>query len=312
MNIMYFIYGEEQYLIDQKIKDIINEFKNSKIIFLDSDAKLDQILNEILSFSLFDSSKLLILKNLFLLSKKNENETNVLIESLKYVPETTNIIFSLNKNIDKTENKLVNFLKKSSNCYEFNYMNEKELNLYIKKVIHDRGGIISDVNLFYFLSRVPHKLIFIMNEINKLLLFDKNITKQNINDLIPKYDTNKIFDFINAFNEQNIEHVFKIYYERINQGETITSLISQLSNTLEFCSQIYSYKNLGKKVHEIANLMKKHVFTIKKNNELLNKISYSKIKKYLINLADLDLAIKQNKIDDKVGFENFLLNVVGV
>ena len=61
---------------------------------------------------------------------------------------------------------------------------------------------------------------------------------------------------------------------------------------------------------KISNLLKKHIFVIKKNSDLLKIISYPRLQKYLKDLAELDIKIKENKIDEKIGFESFLLNVI--
>lgn len=307
---MYFIYGEEQYLIDKKIKEITKKNSETKIVFLDSDISIDQSINEILTFSIFDSTKIIVFKNIQVLIKNNERDANKLIDALKNKIESTTVVFVLNKVVEKQKNDFITFLKKEAICFEFNTMKDKELSIYIKDYITQNNGIISEINLFYLLSKLPHKLIFIIKEIDKLLSFDKNITRKNIDDLVPKYDTSKAFDFINAFSDQNIEQIFKIYYEKINQGELTVSLISQISNVLEMCSQIHAYKKLGKSNDEIAHELNKHPFVIKKNTELLNSISYKRVEEYLIKLSELDLNIKQNKIDEKIGFENFLLNIV--
>ena len=309
-NMIYFINGEEKYLIKQKLEEIINQHPNHKLIQFNAETKLNDAIDEISTFSLFEEHKLLVFQDFYLLTKNEEKEIKSLIASLDFMPQDTSVIFIIEKLVDKTNNGLIHYLKIKANSFTFNLMNEKEILVYVKNWIKEQQATISDVNLYYLLSKLPNKLIFIINELEKLIAYDKNISKQNIDDLVAKYETSGAFDFINAFHDQDIERIFKIYYEKINQGESIINLISQIAYALELCSQIYSYQKMNYTNDEIANQLKKHIFVIKKNADLLKMISYGKIQKYLEQLSQLDLQIKENKIDDKIGFEHFLLSIV--
>ena len=307
---IYFINGEEKYLINQKINEIIKKHPNHKISHFNSETNLNETLNEISTFSLFDNQRILIFNDFYLLNKNEEKEIKNLVNAFNFIPEGTIIIFVLEKQVDKIKNLLITYLKVNATNFSFPLMNEKEILQYVKKMVDEKGIKISDVNLYYLLSKIPHKLIFIANEIDKFAGYNKPISKEVIDDLVTKYHVSGAFDFINAFHEQDVESIFKIYYEKTHQGETIISLISQISYALELCSQIYSYKEMDYSNEKISNLLKKHIFVIKKNFDLLKIISYSKLQKYLKELAELDLKIKENKIDEKIGFESFLLNVI--
>lgn len=307
---MYFIYGEEQYLIDRKIQEIISKAPNSKVLFLDKNVSLNDAINEISTISIFESRKVVIFKNLHLLTKSQPKEIKSLISSLKSIPSSNEIVFVLEQNIPKGINPLINFLNENSKQIECNKLKEKELNLFAKEYIKARGGSISEVNLFYFLSKVPNKLIIVINELEKLLLIDPTITKENIDKSVPKYETINAFDFINSFSEQNTDLIFKYYYDSINSGESIGNLINQISSTLDLTNSIHSYKMLGKSNAQIAEELGKHIFVIQKNEKLLTLVGYSKIKQYIKDLSTLDTNIKTGKINEKIGFELFLLNLI--
>lgn len=307
---MYFIYGEEQYLIDRKIQEITSNSLNCKILYLDRTITLNDAINEISTISIFEPEKIIIFKNFYLLTKNQSSEIKLLISNLNNIPSSNEVVFVLEQNIPKGLNPLINYLKENSKLVECNKLKDKELNLFVKEYVKARGGNISEVNLFHFLSKVPNKLIIVINELEKLLLINPTITKENIDQSVPKYETINTFDFINSFSEQNADLIFKYYYDSINSGESITNLINQIANTLDIVNSIHSYKLLGLTNVQIAEELGKHIFVVQKNEKLLNLVGYQKIKQYIKELSILDTNIKTGKINDKLGFEFFLLNII--
>lgn len=306
---MIFIYGDESFLVEKKIKEILSENSGFALVELNSESKLNTIINEISSFSIFDQNRIIIVKNPYIFDKNQENDIDSLINATNFIPENSIVVFVYEKLIEKSQNKFIKFLIKNANCFECKKLNDQDLLNFVKKEISDKGGIISNTNLIHLLSKMPNKLTIINNEIEKLISYDKNITLSNIEDLVPKYETSHAFAFIEAFNNQDIEQIFKIYYEKIEQNESITTLISQITNVLDICSQIYSYKKMNFSNEAIAKQMQKHIYVIKKNQELLNAVGYKKIALYLKLLSQLDVNIKTTKLDPNIGFEYFLLNV---
>ena len=306
---MYYIYGNEDYLKENKISELIHKFNPSTVLHFNSDTKIGDIINQISTFSLFDSSRLLIFRDLSYFTK-DSSEVNALIKSLQFKPESTIVVFTSDKINNKNKTTIVEYLLKNSKTFEFNELSEKEIVAVAKSKITSLGASISNVDLYYFLSKVPNRLSLIINEIEKLVSLDKNISKSNIDDLIQKYDLGSAFDFINSFHNGNIELLFKSYYEKINQGETIQSFISQITNVLEICSRIHSLKKVGHTDKEIEKILDKHSFVIKKNSEFLNTIGYKKVCKYLNMISEIDVKIKKGILDEKIGFERFLLETI--
>ena len=308
---MYYIYGNEDFIIDEKIKEIINNNLESKVFHFNSDVKINDVINQISSFSLFDSKKILVFYNFPFLLKSNDNETKAIINSIKFKPSSTILIFTSEKINEKdAKNELIDFIKKEALNIECEELNDKQIEIKVKEQIKNMNATISEIDLIYFLSKVPNKLSIIFSELEKLVSLDKNISKNNIDNLVQKYDLSSAYDFVNAFQSQNYDLLFQVYNEKINQGDSIQNLISQLSNVLEICSRIYSLKKSGLSLIQIEKEMNKHSFVIKKNNDFLESVGNKKINKLIKNLSELDSKIKIGLVDEQIGFERFLLEVI--
>ncbi|MBD5423455.1 MAG: DNA polymerase III subunit delta [Mycoplasma sp.] len=310
-SIMFYFYGNEDYLIDKEIEEVIKNNENFLVKKFNSSVEYVDLINQISSLNLFDQSKILIFKNCPFLIKSTEKEQLSIIDALKCKLPSTIVIFTSEKINEKSnKNEIIKFLKNNAiKCIEFNELNNKQVVAYVQDKIASLNASISNTDLNYLLSKIPNKLSLIIKEIEKLVLLDKNISKSNIDDLIQKYDTTTAFDFINAFQEQDIEAVFKIYYEKLNYGESILTFINQIANLLETCSQVYSLRKLNLSIKEIENELKKHSFVIKKSIEFLNNVGYKKVKEYLELISDIDVKIKSGFLDEKIAFERFLLEI---
>lgn len=308
---MYYFYGDEEYLIEQEIEKIVNQYSSYKVIKLNSEIDFNDLINQISSFDLFNQNRIIILKNNSYLIKSSIEQKKALINSLQVKPDSTIIIFTSIKVEKKANDILINFLiENAKQSIEIKKLDDKKIELYVRDRIKSLNASISDIDLYYFLSKMPSKLNLIMDEIDKLVSLDPIISKTNIDDLIYKYNLGKAFDFINAFHERSRENIIQKYNEKINYGESISFLINQISSTLILCSQIYSLQKSGYSNSEIEQELNKHSFVIKKHIDFLHKVDFQSICHYIDDLARIDMQIKYGKINDAIAFEKFLLDFI--
>ena len=65
----------------------------------------------------------------------------------------------------------------------------------------------------------------------------------------------------------------------------------------------------GKDASSIASILHAHPYRVRKNMESANRISLSECQKMLATLAQLDQNMKSGKLDKKMAFELFLLEL---
>ncbi|MGL5590622.1 MAG: DNA polymerase III subunit delta [Metamycoplasmataceae bacterium] len=307
---MYFIYGEELFLIEKEIKKILKANEGAKPMFFDAESSIYDVLNEINTFSIFEDKKIIILKNFNLLTKSNSAYDQELINSIINKNENCILIFAFSDIKPKSPSTLFKYLLDNAKVIEVKKYSNAKLGGIIQKIVQSKGGTILNINAILLSVKLPNDLNLIISEIDKLLLENKEITKDMIKNSIAKYHSNNIFEFINSFQESDASGLFRAYKEKIDNGESIVNLISQLSNALILCSNIYSYKASNMRIEEIADKLKIHIFRVKKANELLNTMGIEKIKKIIQMLSDLDSNIKTGKIDEVIGFEKLLLEII--
>jgi DNA polymerase-3 subunit delta len=307
---MYFIYGEELFLIDKQIKKILKENSDAKSIFFDANSTIYEAINEINTFSIFDDKKIIIFKDFYLLTKPNAAHDQEMINSIKNKNENIVLIFTYPEAKPKAQTTLFKYLLKETKSIEVKKYTQMQLAGVIREIVSSKGGSITNIDSILLSTKLPNDLNLIIREIDKLLIEDKGITKEMIYTSISKYNSNNIFEFINSFQEGDVAGLFRSYKERVDNGEAIINLISQLSNALILCSSIHSYKALRMRVEEIAEEMKIHIFRVKKANELLKTMGFKRIEVLIQMLSELDTKIKNGEINEVIGFEKLLLEII--
>lgn len=308
---MYFIYGNEDYFINSSIKKITKEYSNYEIINIQQESNFEYIMDNLKNNNIFSIPKIFIFKNSNLLNLDDKNKISIFTDELLKQKENV-IIFSLltDENNKLMKKPLINFLLKHAKIEEVKKIKENELSKYIKQIIEKKGGTISFANSMKLASKLPNDLNLIINEIEKLLSFNKNIDENSIKKFASSFTHNDPFAFSNAFQSNKAEEIFSVYNERIALGDDINYLIGQIASILALSLDIHHFQLNNYTNEKIAEELGIHPFRIKKANEFLIKIGTKKIKILLEKLALLDMQIKNYEIDEKIGFENFLLQSI--
>ncbi len=321
MENVYLIYGEEKYLIDEKIKEISNKYiinneDNNFIKYDLCETSIEDLLEDASMQSLFSNVKVVIGINAFFLTSSNSkiNIDHNLEKLIKYInsPNPSSIlILTVNNSLDERK-KIVKELKNKATVYEYKKTDYNTLFAFIKNKLSKSGYQFHDETIKLFISRVGYDLIRVDNEIDKLMLYryyEKEIFDEDVLDLVPKTLEENIFDLIDAVVSKDKEKIFMIYDYLLNQGEEAIKIIVLLANQFRLIYQIKILAEKGYDEKDIASSLKVHPYRVKlaylKGKTFKEKILLN----YLNELAELDIAIKTGDIDKEMGLELFLLKM---
>lgn len=317
MNNNFLIYGEDEFLIKHNINKIVNskDKDTTSVIYYDmSEVTIEEVLEELNTFDLFDNNKIVICeKSIFLSSegKKDNYNTDILIEYLEKA-KNDNILIITNCNIDERK-KIVKDIKKSCSVIKCDKLKDYEVEDYILKRFNKLGYKIDRNNVKLIFDRVGNDLTIINNEIKKLVMYkldSKVITEEDILELVPKKIDDNIFDLIDAVVENNKNKIFELYEGLTNYyGEEQTKIMVMVSNQFRLMLQCKVLNSEGKSESEIATFLKVHPYRVKLAIQKSRNIKRETLEKYLLDLANLDINIKSGKINKNMGLELFFLNM---
>ena len=290
---IYLLYGEEYFLLKEKIEEIKSKTNVDNIISIDFDySNIQNILNEVCYIDLFNSKKLLIVSN-FTFKKLKEEDEKALIKYFDNLNDNVIIFKCIDKSLDLRKNIVkkfnsvakVSYLKKLDRFELFNHLKEmfkkekyKISDELIKKIINDCGY-----------NNYSENNNYIFDEINKLMMYtlmEKEINSKDIDDVILKNTDNEIFNLINAVTRRDIEATFdefKIIKELDIEPTIILTSIAKQFRTLLQIKILNSEmgndsiaKKLGLNPYAVEIISKNiNLYTIDNLVDILDKIFYA-------------------------------------
>lgn len=317
MDNLYLIYGIEDYIINEAIKKIItdNNIIDDNIIKYNLDeVNVSLALEEASTVSMFDSKKLVICEGCTFLTGENKKEINHDIDSLtKYINNPFTdvfLVFVVRKEKLDDRKKIVKELKKNSTVIEAQKKENYNLNNYIIDYVNKNGYNMSKNACIKLIERAGSNLSNLISECDKIFLYkddEKNITEEDIENLVFKNIEDNIFELTNAVMNKDKKKIINIYKDLILMGEEEIKLIVMLANQFRMILQVKLMVKNGYKERDMATIIKEHPYRVKLAMQSNFKIN--ELENYLIKLEELDYSIKSGKLDKSFGFEMFLLNI---
>lgn len=317
MNNIYLIYGDEDYLIENELKNIIK--KNNSSIENISRYNLDEsnvrdAVEDALTISMFENTKIIVCEKCNFLTGENKKEVNHDIDSLiKYINnpfDDTILIFVVrNSKLDERK-KIVKELKKCSKVIECKSIDSHNLNNYVYNYFKDNGYEISTLNSRLIIDKVKYDLANIISECDKLMMYKedlKTITKDDIENVVINNMEDSIFSLTNAIMEKNTFKIMNIYNDLLLKGEEEIKLMITIANQFRLILQTKLMIKNGYRERDMASIIGEHPYRV--SLALNTNFKISELINYIKKLEQLDYDIKSGNIDKRFGLEFFLLNI---
>ena len=280
----------------QAILKKINADEENIIKYNLSEFTLKDILDEASMPSLFSDIKVIIGSN-FDISKLNDIELDYLTKYLKSINKIVYIILLASK-VD-ARLKAYKLIKDNFNIIETTKTNNTDnLVKYVSDKVKTNNYKMSDSDITYFLDKVGNNINNINSELDKLLIYksdSKTINTKDINLLVTDNIDNVIYEFTNAFLEDNTNELVKMYNNFKLENVSFDYLIASLSNTLRQALIIKLLSNEKKSNLEISKVIGKKEFYVKKMLERLYRYNIDDLAKYITKLAKIDANFKSGK-----------------
>ncbi|WP_025755525.1 DNA polymerase III subunit delta [Mycoplasmopsis cricetuli] len=307
---MILIYGEENYFIDLKINELKEKYSSENIVFFNEKTSFEEVTNYFYSNSLFDKKKLLIWENPeILIDKKSEKKyKKELLQLVNSIDDLTlNEIVFVVRNNNFHQNVLTKKLNELNKIYEAKKISKTNIFKEILKYLKSKNILIEHSDLIYLIEILPDNLTIIMQEIDKLIIETKIITRDIIDKSIGSYMLNDTFSFVNSFESGNLNEIFTFYKQRKYEGDEISFLISQMSSMFVLSNNIAKLSNLNWDFKKIALFLNVHEFRLKKAFKILHLYGENKIEEIILKLEKIDFQIKSTDINQEALFETFLI-----
>lgn len=313
---MYLYYGLEQFLIDKEIELLKkqNNIEDIDVIRYDlENTKIENVLEDALSISLFGNKKLIIVENAYIFTgtinkKLIEQNINLLKDYINNGSFNNIIVFTiLKEKIDERKN-IVKLIKEKGVVKNFNISNN--INKYVLDMFKDYK--ISNNNVNLLINRVGNNLEILNQEIEKIKTYkdsDLNISEEDIKNLTSKNIDTDFFNLIENIVIKNKEKALESYFEIIKYGEEPIKIIVVLANKFRLIYQALNLYKKGYSSKDISTILGSNYYAIKKCLENSKNYDNKTLLNCILKLANLDIDIKSGKIDKNLGLELFIMTL---
>jgi len=310
--------------------------------FEEPEMDFQNFLDEMKQTSMFKEKKLAVLINVFLNSEFKKRFLEEVRSPTKIWWGTENIVLLYETGQIIETDPLFLFLKKSARLQEFKLLEGQKLKNWVKKEFDNYGIEISKEALEKLINFVGNDLWQMSNEIKKLVsyrtpraarrrdksllnlrsasprsvgegekenevLFDHKLKPKDIGisgkdvELLikPKIETD-IFQTIDAIAEKNKKRAFKFIKAHLEKGDSPFYLFSMINFQFR---NLLIIKDLMERNLSPYSLNHLHPYVIKKSISLLEKFSFSELKKIYQKIFQLDLDVKTGKIEPEMALD---------
>lgn len=332
-----FIYGEESYLCQLKLLEIINQYKktlllrnkkansnkanllqcnNIPLCYLDfAENSFKDFIRETTQSSIFQQKKMIILKNCFL----NFELTEVILshlQKLKFQDTVFLILFYEDSAVDK-KNKLFKFLKKQAQAQEMKKLKGKDLSAWVSQEIRSHNIKMNFENQQLLIQFCGNDLWRLANEIKKLALYkypEKEISEKDIKKMVEPIIRTDIFKTIDALAIKDKKKALFLVHNHFKKNEhplyILLMIIYQFRNLLMIKFLLKQAEKSGQhlNISDMITTTKLHPFVVRKTLQQASKFTFKELQKKYQQLLDLDIDIKTGKIESFAGLNSFLLS----
>ena len=302
--------------VDEIVKNYLDDVNEFTCVTVDAEKiSLQDIVSDANTLPFGFDKKVVIIKNPYFLGSSKEPKLpfdvdyDVFIDYLKQDSQDSMIILSYIGEIDNRKS-LVKNIKGYAKVYELSNIEKNEWNVIAKRLFNDKGIKISDDTISFFIGRINNDLGLMMREVEKLSLYSKVISKEDVEALVSRPLEENSFMMVDAIINNDLNSLLTIYNDLKLQNEEPTRILAMLTNQLSLQYQVSALaKDHSEK--EIASILNIHPYRTKLMLQKRSKINNNDIMYIIDKMAELDLKIKTGEIDKYQGIELFFIKIAG-
>lgn len=262
------------------------------------EASYERMMEAMQSLPFLAEKKLVILRS----PSGQKAFTEQIETALADVPNETDI-YIVEPKLDK-RTAYYKYLKKHTAFEEFAELDEQKLILWAVTYVKGQNGSISRQDAQYLVMRVGASQGRVANELAKLLLHSKDVTREVIDSLTERTPQSKIFDLLDAAFAGKTEQALRLYEEQRAQRVEPQEILAMMGWQLR---QLALAKTAG--THDLVREGKVSPYSAGKAKTIASRITLRKLKQLIRDITTLDARSKRASVDLDDALQTYLLQL---
>lgn len=288
--------------LDKLVAAFLSEHGDMALERLDGEeASFERMQEALQSLPFLASKKMVVLRAPSANKQFVEKAEHLLTE----VPETTDVIL-VEPKLDKRQS-YYKFLKKSTDFREFAALDRNGLAKWLSQTAKEQDGKLSLADATFLADRVGANQQILRNELEKLLLYNAEVSRKTIELLTEAAPQSTVFELLEAAFAGKAKRAKELYDEQRSLKVEPQQIIAMLAWQLHVLALV---KTAGERSpQQIASEAKINPFVVKKSTTIARKLSLMELKKLVADLLKIDTRLKREPIDADEALENYLLQI---
>lgn len=298
--------GSNSFALKAELKKLIDDFEARHGEFgverIDAaETELGRLIETVSSLPFLASRRLIILSD----PSKNKLLGENIEQFLDAVSDTTDLII-IEAKFDKRLS-LYKTLKKQTDLKEFNELDERAMSAWLASEAKERGGQISLADANYLLQRSGLNQMSLSNELDKLLAYEPEVTRQSIDLLIEPLPQGSVFDLLDAAFAGRRAKAMKLYEDQRRQQVEPQAIMGMIAWQLHVLAVVKFNDKGGPEA--IASRSKLNPFVVRKTLGLSKNMTAQQVRNLIKRALELDIRLKSEQIDADDAVQHFLLTI---
>ena len=283
--------GDNSYEIKKRyialVDNFIKQHGNLALEKFDGDeVSVQKVVDAVNNLPLLASKKMVVINDL-------QNKEVLEIVAELDVSDSCELVITASK-IDKRDG----YYKKLSKLPGFvslSTSSEKSLPSWVINETKMRGGTIDQYNARYLVDMIGFDQMLLSSEINKLITYSSDITKETIDLLCQPTPQTTIFQLLDAAFTGNLQEALKLYNEQRVQKVEPIAIMGMIAWQLHTLTII---KLAGKRTpSEIAKDAQIKPYVVQKSMKIAKRIRFQHLKHLVSEATRLEIDLKSKNID---------------
>jgi DNA polymerase III subunit delta len=267
--------------------------------FSGDDVERHQLVDAISTSPFLSPRRLVVVRDL----NNSKTLADDVIAICENVADTTDLVF-IEKHIDSRGKYLAN-LKKVAEVREFAHLEGDALTEWVIEQANGMDGKISYQLAQSLIDRVGTNHQLLVSELQKLILYDKNITLDSIELLTIYAPQSSVFAMLDNAFAGNIPKALKLYNEQRTQGMEPQAILGMIAWQLNVLAIVKTAGDMS--ANDIASQAKLSPFVVRKNQNNAARMSTRHIAELLEKAIETDYSLKASSVKPDDALQSLIL-----
>jgi DNA polymerase-3 subunit delta len=298
--------GNNSYALHRRLDQLIGEFvaEQGELALERAEAEsmdLQAILDAVQSLPFLAARKMVVIRDL----AANKTAAEAIEQIISSTEKTTDLII-----YEPAPDKRTSYfkvLKSQTQLEEFNELEARALANWLTDEAKKHSGQLSSADANYLVERIGSNQQMLASELGKLLTYDSQVTRANIDLLSEPTPQGKIFELLDAAYGGNKKRALKLYEEQRAQRVEPQAILAMIAWQLQLLALAKNSKNLpAATVAKDAGL---NPYPVTKAKNLATKISENELNKMVDEALDIDWRGKTTAIDLDEALKTYIVTL---